>query len=331
MPISIPLPKLQIAFATTLEQLRATCLQPALANTVTNSDLTQIDSELTKLVPMPALRMLAAAGLRGELVFPVPYILTANPSLLGYYRLLLGLSQKEFYKKDHGTVGFKSMEEQGRISPNAANSLQELCTSMITSAANLLDSVPPQLLAKELLNDLTLLTLGPQLRGGANVRRGGEANDAVFALIHEIVKPFATKTTKRQIVIKNAAKREVLIEFAPDPDIVIRENMGDDNFRRLVAIEVKGGRDYSNIHNRVGEAEKSHQKARQSGFTECWTVVNVDGFDKGVAKRESPSTDQFYQLSELEKRKSQEYEDFRARITSATGVPSLSQRRKRSP
>jgi hypothetical protein len=32
-----------------------------------------------------------------------------------------------------------------------------------------------------------------------------------------------------------------------------------------VAVEIKGGKDYSNIHNRIGEAEKSHQKAKKEG------------------------------------------------------------------
>ncbi len=72
------------------------------------------------------------------------------------------------------------------------------------------------------------------------------------------------------------------------PDIIIREEMSKGTFRNIIAIEVKGGTDYSNIHNRIGEAEKSHQKARNSGFVECWTVVNVDRLDFTVAKSESP-------------------------------------------
>jgi len=55
---------------------------------------------------------LASLGLRGEFLFPLPSLLTANPRLLGYYRLLLGFSQKEFFNK--GKLGrFKSMEPEG--------------------------------------------------------------------------------------------------------------------------------------------------------------------------------------------------------------------------
>ncbi|MDR3122319.1 MAG: XcyI family restriction endonuclease [Treponema sp.] len=35
--------------------------------------------------------------------------------------------------------------------------------------------------------------------------------------------------------------------------IVIREELGENRYRNIVAIEVKGGKDFSNIHNRVGE------------------------------------------------------------------------------
>jgi hypothetical protein len=33
--------------------------------------------------------------------------------------------------------------------------------------------------------------------------------------------------------------------------------------------------DFSNIHNRIGEAEKSHQKARQTGYTEVATGAEM--------------------------------------------------------
>lgn len=38
------------------------------------------------------------------------------------------------------------------------------------------------------------------------------------------------------------------------------------DFRNIIAVEVKGGTDFSNIHNRIGEAEKSHQTPVLSGF-----------------------------------------------------------------
>ena len=101
--------------------------------------------------------------------------------------------------------------------------------------------------------------------------------------------------------------------------------------RNVIAIEVKAGTDFSNIHNRIGEAEKSHQKAKQAGCTECWTIVNVDQVDLTSAHMESPSTNRFYRLSRLEARKGSEYSDFRARILGLTGIAAatLAKRRKK--
>ena len=86
------------------------------------------------------------------------------------------------------------------------------------------------------------------------------------------------------------------------------------------AVEIKGGADYSNVHNRIGEAEKSHRKARAEGYTECWTVVNVPGLDLKMAHKESPTTDRFYRLAALSDKDDAEYRDFRNRIASLTGI-----------
>ena len=107
---------------------------------------------------------------------------------------------------------------------------------------------------------------------------------------------------------------------SPDPDIVIREEMAPASFTEKIAIEVKAGKDVSNIHNRIGEAEKSHQKARSRGFVECWTVVNVDRLNMAMARQESPSTNRFYRLSAILSGTGTEYTDFRNRIISLTGI-----------
>ena len=113
----------------------------------------------------------------------------------------------------------------------------------------------------------------------------------------------------------------MVIKLAADPDIVLQEEMESDVYRDIIAIEVKSGTDFSNIHNRIGEAEKSHQKARQAGFVECWTIVNVDRIDLEMAQRESPSTNRFYRISELTKGVGVEFLDFRSRIVSLVGIP----------
>ena len=102
---------------------------------------------------------------------------------------------------------------------------------------------------------------------------------------------------------------------------MIREVMAEKRYRNIIAMEIKGGIDFANIHNRIGEAEKSHQKARQVGFVECWTIVNVDKIDMDMAHRESPSTNRFYRISQIATGAGEEFKDFRRRIIALTGIP----------
>lgn len=303
-----------------LLHLRKTMLQEALGDTVEQLELSQVDRELASLAPAESLKALAKKGLRGELLFAVPCVLAQNPRLLGYYRLLLGHSMKLFYTGETGLAAFKRMEETGILAPVLESRLEELCAAMNVMASRLMDGVGCNRMSMSLLDDLTLLTLGPQLRGGENVKKGLTAITTVFDVIHEIVREHVTSAESNRIVLTNAAGRTVSIQFSADPDIVIREEMSVGGHRDLIAIEVKGGTDFSNIHNRIGEAEKSHQKARARGFVECWTVVNVSRFDPTMAHQESPSTDRFYTMESLSVAEAPEYADFRNRIIGATGI-----------
>lgn len=321
MALHVPQPSLQADFAERLTAMRATCLQPALAEVVRQLQVPQIDAELHAIADPADLSALAGLGIRGEWVFAVPVVLRANPGLLAYYRLVLGFSQKEFYTSSNGLSQFKSMEERSLLSTRAEPLLQSLCMELAKAASFLCRAIGYQQVTLELLDDLSLLTLGPQFRGGANVRRGTDAISQVFRVIQAIVSPYLMEATETRLRLRNAPGREVIIQFASDPDIVIQESRSDGRDQLIVAIEIKGGRDFSNIHNRVGEAEKSHQKARRRGFTECWTVVNVNAIDLAIAKNESPSTDQFFLLSELLDPVSPGHAEFRTRLIHLTSIP----------
>lgn len=320
MPFRIPPPELQIEFSVALAEIRRLYLVGALTDTVRAIKIAELDKEIGQLVPADALANIAGQSLRAELIFPMPMILKANPRLLGYYRLLYGFSQKIFYTAETGVGPFKAMETRGVLSETIAPHLEGLCKALIGCGVVLLDGIGPTRISRELLDDLTLLTVGPQLRGGANVKRGAVGIVKVFEAIHKIVKTKTVEFNETRITIKNAAGRTVFVEFAPDPDIVIREEMAPASFAEKIAIEVKAGEDFSNIHNRIGEAEKSHQKARARGFVECWTVVNVDRLDDGMARREAPSTNRFYRLSAIVSGKGAEYTDFRNRVVSLIGI-----------
>jgi hypothetical protein len=131
----IPSPQLQI---------RSLCLQDALSNTVKTMDIIEIDNELATYTPKESLAMLAAHGLRGELLFPVPCILALNPRLLGYYRLLLGYSRKEFYRSKYGTSAFAGMEDNSTLSPRGGELLPQLCQVLIAHACDLLQGLGSQ-------------------------------------------------------------------------------------------------------------------------------------------------------------------------------------------
>jgi XcyI restriction endonuclease len=318
--INVSDPELQVNFAASLTRIRQLYLQDALSETVRGLDITKIDQQLALHVPGASLAALAGHGLRGEMMFPVPIVLMANPRLLGYYRLLYGYSQKEFYTSATGISRFKSMEEKGVAAPNHINDVPELCNALCRAGVILLAGIGQTKIGAGLLDDLTLLTLGPQLRGGANVKKGSAGIVTVFNVIHAIVEASVVKLEATRMEINNAAGRTVLIEFAADPDIIIREEMRPGTYRNIIAIEVKAGSDFSNIHNRVGEAEKSHQKARSAGYVECWTVVNVDKMDMGMAHQESPTTNRFYLISHLIAATGADFQDFRDRVISLTGV-----------
>lgn len=322
--IVFPAPQMQIDFAFELKRFRALYLHSALSETVRDMDIAELDRQLAEYVPKADLATLAKYGLRAELLFAVPLVLESNPHLVGYYRLLMGYSQKDFYGRDKGFGAsiFKLMEAKGKASTAALSALPQLCEAFCSSASTLLAGVGSLQVTRELFDDLSLLTVGPQLRGGANNKRGSEGIVRVFEIIREIVAHATAEVRGGAIEVNSATGRKVLIEFAPDPDIIIREEMAHQHYRNVVAIEIKSGTDHSNIHNRIGEAEKSHQKARQRGYTECWTVVNVSRLDMTKAKGESPSTDRFYSLSALSLKAGEEYDDFSRRVLSLTSISS---------
>lgn len=318
--INLVCPDAQIGFAAALKEIRSLYLLDALADTIAMMEIQNIDQDLYTYADHTALNILAAHGMRGELLFALPCVLEENPRLLGYYRLLLGYSQKGFYASTTGAGIFRSMEDKGYLSEKQRSALPVLCKELNLQSKYMLEHFDDQFISSSFFDQLTLLTLGPQLRGGANVQRGTTAIKTVFDIILQIVDKAVIKSNSRYIILRNKAGRIVNIQFSADPDIVIREELSTDTYRNLVAIEVKGGQDYSNIHNRIGEAEKSHQKAKNDGYIECWTVVNVDRVDIVMARKESPTTNQFYRISELINQQSQEYRDFSLQILSIVGI-----------
>ena len=118
------------------------------------------------------------------------------------------------------------------------------------------------------------------------------ATKETFKLIQKLVTPYILNVDNNKILIKNDSKRKILIKFSGDPDIAIIELFSKGDIP-LIAIEIKGGKDFSNIHNRIGEAEKSHRKAKGDGYSQFWTIIKVD-IDYEVLHKESPTTTKFW-------------------------------------
>ncbi len=318
---SLAPPDLQVSFAIRLASLQQTHLQPALLETVSQLDVAALDVEIAQFVPSPCLGVLAGVGLRAELVFALPTVLAARPALLTYYRSLLGYSQKEFYGGPSGLSIFRSAEEGGFWGSKSLPLLPDFCRFLNRQAEHLIQGVGGLNLSRDLFRDLSLLSIGPQWRGGRNNQKGHAGIDEVFSVVLGAighVNPSVIRGKKIELV--NAAGRRVTIAVAADPDIVITEKASGQPDRHLVAIEVKAGTDVSNIHNRIGEAEKSHLKAKARGFTEFWTVINVSHLDPVIASRQSPTTNHFFSLSELLSKHSKQQLDFAARLVQLTGI-----------
>lgn len=308
-------PNLQISFYFRLQMVKELYLQDALKKTIGQLDIKTIDSELAEYVNQNKLKRVATFGLRGEVFFPVPCILEKNPFLIGYYRLLFGLSQKEFYNK--GPFGrFKRLEDRGDITKLQIPHIPDLCRSLVNTAEALVDGIDE--ISLQTIHELQLITLGPQLRGGANTSIGKDATQEIFNIIKCLVVPYTKDTTERTIHVINDSNRSVMIEFFSDPDVRITEKLKS-GIRPLVSIEIKGGRDASNIHNRIGEAEKSHQKARNRGFFEFWTIIRVD-VDPETIRRESPTTTHFFHIDRITKPQTEEHALFKDLLSSIISI-----------
>ncbi len=247
-------------------------------------------------------------------------MIARTPTLVGYYRLLLGVSQKQLYASGSGMGMFKSLEGGGAMSRRAAAELPAFCEAMGEALGELISGIKPSITDRD-IDELPLLTLGAQFRGKNNNLIGQEAADDVFLAIREIVGPYIVHEGGREITVKNSAGREVRIRRAADPDVSIEE-LFDEAWRSQVAIEIKGGADLSNAHNRVGEAEKSHQKARGDGFRDYWTVLAKRGLDSKVLEAESPTTTDWFEIAEVLAREGADWLEFQRGITDRVGIPS---------
>ena len=312
-------PSRQVVFHQMLVAARKSVLMDALSDALGKLDPNVAKVQILAHVPADAQKILAAAGIRDEHVFPVPALLETKPTLIGYYRLLLGISQKRFYRKGTGMAPFKSMETRGLFNPAKRPDLERFCTVMAASIAELVRQISPAITARD-VSELPLLTLGAQLYGSNNNAIGKQATLDVFLSVAEIVKKFIVGQSSTRITVHNASERKVIIALSSDPDIRIQEEFGG-KLRNIVAIEIKGGTDVSNAHNRAGEAEKSHRKAKTQDFRDYWTIISLAGVVTSQLQQESPTTTSWFDVAQVLARKGDDWSEFRSRFAGAVGIP----------
>lgn len=310
----------QVRFHQALLAARRTWLKDALSETLAQIDPADVSAEIAAMAPKDARAILAASGVRDEYVFPTVVVLAKRPALLGYYRLLLGLPRKSFYAGGSGRSVFQSMETTDKLGKQQQKDLAELVTVMSEALADLVRLVSPAITPRD-LDELPLLTLGSQLQGANNVLIGQEGTRAVFQSIRTIVEKHLDSEDDNELVVKNAAGRLVRITLAADPDVRLREDMGDGSMSYKVAIEIKAGTDASNAYNRAGEAEKSHQAAERSGARDFWTIIAKKGADPEKLQGSSPRTRSWFDVSQVLAREGDDWDEFKRRVIEVTGIP----------
>ncbi len=221
---------------------------------------------------------------------------------------------------------FKSMETRGTLNTRQQASLASYCRAMCSALAELIRQLSPTVTPRD-VQELPLLTFGSFLQGANNVLIGKQAAADVFLSIKEILSNSLVQHLPQKMVVKNAARRIVNLTLGSDPDIRIEEDFAG-TLRKKVAIEIKGGTDRSNAHNRAGEAEKSHQKAKKEGFRDFWTIIAKKGLDVDKLRAESPTTNSWYDVAQILGRQGVDWEDFCSRLADVVGIPMKKVRKK---
>lgn len=288
-------------------------LQPALSLAVRQVGVAAIDADLLRLVPVSGLNQLAGLGLRGERVFPVPAIIRHAPPLIGYYRMLLGLSRKEFSQPARlGYGSWAAAEESGILTPRLDAALDQFCAALIDPLMQFVAAM--KTFDDRDLGDITLLTLGSTFQGGRNNVIGRQRAEQLFQAIRAHVTSWISYENERLIRFTIPGGREYECVAASDPDVRIDARAGGELLLPLVAIEIKGGGDASNAHNRAGEAEKSHLKAAQAGYEHRWTVIGMRDVRRKVIASETPSSTRLFEADEVLKQTGPDWDLFRQEL-----------------
>lgn len=317
---TLPPPDRQIYVHAFLDAARPKVLSGPLKEAVQKLDPGVLSSELQAYAPASGRKILQGTSVRDELVFATPSVLREQPSTLGYFRLLLGVSQKGFYTKSAGLSQFASMEDRGIIRPSLDARIPDLCTALNEAIGLLIQSIPPGTLQAD-VDQLPIMTLGAQADGSWRNKIGEKATLEVYQALKDVIKNagYTYVDAGASLTVTNSSGREVTLALAPDPDVEIKERLGAQDFLRA-AIEIKGGKDNANIHNRAGEAEKSHQKAKARGAGAFWTIIASSSANMTTLQAESPTTQQWFDLDHVRSGSGADWQKLVSHVRIAMGI-----------
>lgn len=318
--IAVPSTAKQLKAQNILKFYRDSMLGDTLRKTVSTINPQILHKEIVDYVPTNGMKILQRAGSREEVAFALPCVLYKNPRLLGYYRLLMGISEKQFYTRASGLSSYKCFEHEGKIGHHSSNDIESLCMAINKNMDDFLSNANKTSLSED-LKALPLMTLGVYVDGVWRNIIGTQAANHVFDTIKAIVTETGADISDENdgFSFVNKQNENVTVLPASDPDISITKN---DGFK-LLCIEIKGGQDVANVHNRAGEAEKSHQKAKKDGWKETWTIIYLVGLQKEQRCKlntESPSTDMWFDVNEICSRTGASFLKFKQEIMKRIGL-----------
>ncbi|MGH2535737.1 MAG: XcyI family restriction endonuclease [Thermomicrobiales bacterium] len=297
---------------------RAMWLTDALSEALARVDPNLLKAQLSALVPTDVQQILAAAGIRDEHVFPTPIVIETQPTLVSYYRLLLGVPQKTFYGTETGMGIFRSLEAGRPLGSTQREALTEYCRAMSAALAELVRQLSPTVTPRDVA-ELPLLTLGSQFQGGNNNVIGQAATKGVFLALAEVVRSLVVHETASELRVGSPDGGTFLVSLGSDPDVRLQKVLPNGDVGNLLSIEIKGGTDRSNVYNRGGEAEKSHQSAKEMGYEQCWTVIGMKSVDVEKLKRGSPTTNAWFDTAQVLSRVGDDWERFRQQLRKLLG------------
>jgi hypothetical protein len=201
-------------------------------------------------------------------VFAHPDIISADPELEGYYRLMACLPNK-------GMAQIKSAA--------ARKDPLTLCRFLNGFLSSLL-SLTAKASRESLLNTI-FAEAGSEWQGtwvnsiGSEAAKALEQILAIYAAEQELLDTAATAKlakTKRGIVLKSGT----ILRFGSEPDVECRNKAG----QLICVIEIKGSADKAGAQTRLGETKKSFTKAKLEN-PRCHTIFLPSVLTPAVEKQ----------------------------------------------